>query len=226
MKQKIISALKTKYQRFGLSNEAVDRIASEKEKTVTKEEDIETAIADAETMELIANEVQKSADRERRQRSDLQKSFDDYKKNHPDPQKDPEPNDDPEEPAWAKKLREQNEALAARLDNQDKAAKKSALLASAIASAKQNGCTDEKGLDLTQRLFTLKDDESEEDAATRFKSEYDATMKKYFAGGAPSPAGGGSGNGEDDATVERRKKWVENHLGDDNGNNNKNGQTK
>ena len=190
MKEKIITALKTKYQRFGLSNEAVDRIASAKEKTVTKEEEIESAIADAETMELIANEVQRSADRERRSRSDLQKSFDDYKKLHPET-KPQETNPDDGEPEWARKLREQNEALVARLDAQDKAAKQSATLASVLTSAKQNGCTDEKGLDLTQRLFSLKDDESEEDAATRFKSEYDATMKKYFGGGAVPPKGGG-----------------------------------
>jgi len=190
MKEKIITALKTKYQRFGLSNEAVDRIASAKEKTVTKDEDIDAAIADAETMELIAGEVQKSADRERRARADLQKSFDDYKKIHPEARPQEEKPGD-EEPEWAKRLREQNEALVARLDAQDKATKRKATYESILASAKINGCTDEKALDLTQRLFTLNDDESEEDAATRFKSEYDATMKKYFGGGAVPPKGGG-----------------------------------
>lgn len=189
MKEKIITALKTKYQRFGLSNEAVDRIASAKEKTVTKEEEIEAAIADAETMELIANEVQKSADRERRSRSDLQKSFDDYKKLHPETQ--PQEKNTEDEPEWAKKLREQNESLIERLNAQDQAAKKKATFESILASAKNSGCTDEKGLDITQRLFSLKDDESEEDAATRFKSEYDAAMKKYFGGGTVPPKGGG-----------------------------------
>lgn len=196
MKEKIITALKTKYQRFGLSNEAVDRIASAKEKTVTKEEDIDAAVADAETMELIANEVQKSADRERRSRSDLQKSFDDYKKLHPET-KQTESKGDDDEPEWAKRLREQNEALVARLDAQEKATKRKATLDSVIASAKGNGCTDEKGLDITQRLFSLKDDETEEDAATRFKSEYDATMKKYFGGGAVPPQGGGGAPSSD-----------------------------
>ena len=76
MKQKIIAALKTKYQRFGLSNEAIDRIASAKEKTVTSEEEIESAVADAQTMELIANELQKMRDKEIRNRTDLQTTFD------------------------------------------------------------------------------------------------------------------------------------------------------
>ena len=204
MKEKIIAALKTKYQRFGLSNEAVDRIASAREKTVTKEEDIESAIADAETMELIANEVQKSADRERRSRSDLQKSFDDYKKLHPET-KPQEKTPSDEEPEWARKLREQNEALTARLDAQDKARRQKATIATAIASAKKNGCTDERALDLTERLFSLKDDESDEDAATRFKTEYDATMKKYFGGGAVPPRGGGgapSTEAEDEKMLE------------------------
>ena len=46
MKTKIFNALRTKYQRFGLSNEAVDRIASALEKTVTDESGIEDAIAE------------------------------------------------------------------------------------------------------------------------------------------------------------------------------------
>ena len=187
MKDKIIAALKTKYQRFGLSNEAVDRIASAKEKTVTKEEDIETAIADVETMELIANEVQKSADRERRSRSDLQKSFDDYKKLHPETKPQEEEKDDPNKAILDKLI-----ALEAKLNAQEKAEKQKATYASVIASAKQNGCTDERGLDLTQRLFSLKDEESAEDAATRFKTEYDATMKKYFGDGAVPPKGSGN----------------------------------
>ena len=86
MKKKIAEALKTKYKSFGLSNEAWDRIASAKEETVTKEEDIETGISDVATMDLIAKELQKMRDSEIQKRTDLQREHDDYKAKHPEKQ--------------------------------------------------------------------------------------------------------------------------------------------
>jgi len=103
MKTRIAEALKTKYKRFGLSNEAIDRIASAKQETITKEEDIETGIADAATMELIANELQKMRDKEINNKTDLQRSFDDYKAKHPEGQPtppDPDPNPNPKPDDW------------------------------------------------------------------------------------------------------------------------------
>lgn len=93
LKDQIASALKTKYQRFGLSNEAIDRIASAKEKTVTKVEDIEAAIADVSTMDLIAQELIKVRDQEIQKRTDTQSAFDKYKTEHPevDPNKPQDP---------------------------------------------------------------------------------------------------------------------------------------
>jgi len=84
MKKKIADALKTKYKSFGLSNEAWDRIASAKEETVTKEEDIEAGISDVSTMDLIAKELQKMRDSEIQKRTDLQREHDDYKAKHPE----------------------------------------------------------------------------------------------------------------------------------------------
>lgn len=113
MKTKIAEALKTKYKRFGLSNEAIDRIASAKKETITKEEDIESGIADAATMELIANELQKMRDKEINNKTDLQRSFDDYKAKHPegqptppDPDPDPKPNPDDWKAALAAAVKE------------------------------------------------------------------------------------------------------------------------
>lgn len=193
MKEKIITALRTKYQRFGLSSEAVDRIASAKEKTVTKEEDIETAIADAETMELIANELQKSADSERRSRSALQKSFDDYKKAHPeksdDVKKEPE-----EENEVLKELRE----LKARLDERDASDRKKATLASVTAALKKAGCSNEEILSLSLKGFSLGEDETEDAAVARVKADYDNSVKKIFGAGTPPPVGGGGPKSDDD----------------------------
>lgn len=188
MKEKIASALRTKYQRFGLSNEAIDRIASAKEKTVKEGDDIDLVIADAETMELIANELQKSADAERRNRSTIQKSFDEYKKLHPEVVKtDPKPED--EEPEWAKKLREQNEALVARLDQADKAKKDEAVFASVKKKLEEAGCSNPGILSLTMRGFAIGENESEDEAVARVTSEYNANIKATFGDGPVPPAG-------------------------------------
>lgn len=101
MKQKIAEALKTKYKSFGLSNEAFDRIASAKEKTVTKEEEIEAGISDVSTMDLIAKELQKMRDSEIQKRTDLQRQHDDYKAKHPEKSEEEPKN---EEDADGKKL--------------------------------------------------------------------------------------------------------------------------
>jgi len=95
-------------------------------------------------------------------------------------------------------MRELLEKIQKRLDDQDKQKKQQATIEAAISFAKKNGCTDEKGLKLTQSLFRLKDDESESDASNRFKAEYDATMKEYFGGGAVPPGGGGGINSDSD----------------------------
>lgn len=94
-KEKIVETLKTEYKSFGLSNEALDRIASAREKTVTEESQVETAIKDAETMKLIAQELQKMRDSEIQKRTDLQRVHDDYKAKHPETNPDPDPDPDP-----------------------------------------------------------------------------------------------------------------------------------
>lgn len=85
-KDQILTALKTKHQNFGLSNEALDRIATQLEKTVTKAEDIDAAITGAAAMDLIARELVSMRDKEIRNKTDLQASFDKYKTEHPEGQ--------------------------------------------------------------------------------------------------------------------------------------------
>ena len=211
MKQKIIAALKTKYQRFGLSNEAVDRIASAKEKTVTKEEEIESAIADAETMELIANELQKSADVERRKHSDIQKSFDEYKKKHPEEGNDPDPDPDPnKEPEWAKKLREQNEALAKRLDAEEAAKKLTATRTAVETRLKAAGCSNPGILKSVLKGFALEKDETEDAAVTRLQAEYNTAFKETFGDGAVPPLGADTFGGTDKA-IDSKNKFLREH---------------
>ena len=188
-KENIATTLKTKYQRFGLSNEAIDRIASAREKTVTSEDDIESAVADAETMGLIANELQKMRDAEIQKRTDTQRAFDAYKEKNPvpkpggepDPAK-PEPKEMPE-PEWAKSLRE-------RFEREDKEKADKIVRDSVTARLKMEGCTNPGILKSTMKGFTLEQDETEDNAVARLKTEYNAYYKEVFGeGGLPGFGG-------------------------------------
>lgn len=84
LKEQILEALKTKYKAYGLSNDALDRIASLREKTVEKAEDIEGAVMDATTLDLIAKEIQRQRDQAIQKNSESQRAFEAYKAAHPE----------------------------------------------------------------------------------------------------------------------------------------------
>lgn len=200
MKQKIVNALKTKYQRFGLSNEAIDRIASAKEKTVTGESEIEGAIADAQTMELIATELQKMRDKEIQSRTDLQTSFNEYKEKHPEATP-PTPPTPPtvDEPEWAKKLRESNERIEARFKAEDDAKNHAAALSAVEAKLKEEiskSSFNQGVFKATLKGFALGEKEEIDDAVKRLKTDYDAALKETFGDG---PIPGVSVNAFEDA---------------------------
>ena len=213
MKEKIITAFKTKHLGFGLSNEAIDRIASALEKTVTKDEDIENALSGVEAMTLIAKEVQKMRDGEIQKRSDLQKTFDTYKAAHPEGKETKETKTDDDEPEWARKLREQNEALAARLDKADKETTRKNLMADIISDSKKK-LTHEKAFRLTEREFSLKDDETKEAALARFEEEYNANKKEFFSDGVIPPFGSGQHTDDEQARKDYLKAYADSKFGE------------
>jgi hypothetical protein len=195
MKEKIAAALKTKYQRFGLSNEAIDRIASAKEKTVTSEDAIEEGVADAETMGLIANELMKMRDKEISSKTDLQRAFDSYKEKNPAPaqtQPDPakaEPKND-DEPEWAKKLREQQERISARFEREDREKAEKATRDALTARLKMEGCTNNGIVKFVMTGYSPVENESEDDAVRRLKDAYAVAYKETFGEGAVPGLGG------------------------------------
>ena len=188
-KDNIASALKTKYQRFGLSNEAIDRIASAREKTVNGEDEVEAAVADAETMGLIANELMKMRDKEISNKTDLQRAFDAYKEKNPTPKPGGEQNPEPAkptempEPEWAKSLRE-------RFEREDKEKADKVVRESVTARLKKEGCTNIGILKSTLKGFSLGKDETEDDAVARLKAEYNDSYKEVFGEGAVPGLGG------------------------------------
>lgn len=189
-KEEIATALKTKYQRFGLSNEAIDRIAAAREKTVTSEEEIATATADVVTMELIASELQKMRDKEINSKTDLQRAFDTYKEKYPDtpnpapaPEPDPKPNPADVEPEWAKKIRE-------RFEREDREKAEKETRDALTARLKMEGCTNNGIIKFVMAGFTPVKDESQDDAVKRLKESYAAAYKETFGeGGIPGYGG-------------------------------------
>ena len=83
MKTKILAALKTKYSNLGLSDKAFDGVAALLVKTVTKEEEIEGAVAES-SVETLLKTIQSSVDAERTKASKATKDLEDYKKLHPE----------------------------------------------------------------------------------------------------------------------------------------------
>ena len=193
MKTKIFNALRTKYQRFGLSNEAVDRIASALEKTVTDESGIEGAIAEASTMTLIAEELQRSADAERRQRSTLQKSFDEYKEQHPSKSGEPEPTPTPTADdavlKLLKQMQEDNKALKARLDAKDALAKTDEMRTKVLEGLKASGRDDAAVTNIIMRQFAVGEGDTESSLIEKYRSSYDADYKMIHGDGAVPPMG-------------------------------------
>ena len=187
-KENIVTALKTKYQRFGLSNEAIDRIASAREKTVNGEDEIEAAVADAETMGLIATELQKMRDAEIQKRTDTQRAFDAYKEKHPvqapeaDPESEPKQAEMPE-PEWAKAIRERFER-----EDREKAAKSAR--DSVTARLKMDGCANGGILNSVVRGYAPVKGETEDQAVERLKAEYNSMCREVFGDGAVPGFGG------------------------------------
>ena len=188
MKTKIMNALKTEYAKMGLGDKAFDGVASFLVKTITKEEEIDSVIKNEDTKTLL-KAFQGESDSLRNRAAQLQKDLEAYKQSHPDHNDEgPNKKDDPN-----KALLERLDAITRRLDERDAKERRVATIASVKAAAKASGCTDERALKLTERMFTIKEDESDEDAAKRFTQEYNANVKEYFGDG-PKPGFGGAGD--------------------------------
>jgi hypothetical protein len=107
MKEEILKALKTKYAHLGLSPKILELKANQLAKSVTKTEEIETAVDGvAEDLQIF----QSISDLVRGQKKPETKPDQEKK---PEEKKEDQPSDEPDEkiPAWAKKMAEDNAQL-------------------------------------------------------------------------------------------------------------------
>lgn len=114
MKEKILSALKTKYKNLGFGDKAFDGVAEYLSGNVTEESQIETAIAG---VEILLKSFQGDIDKVRTEKSELQKKYDELEKSQGGtPKKEEEPD---QMPAWFKTYKEEQDKIIERLQDEN-----------------------------------------------------------------------------------------------------------
>ena len=208
MQNKYLSALKTKYASFGLSKEALDRVASQRVKTIANEDEIDSDIANTETLMLIMKEMQSSADTQRNRATQLQKDLDDLKKNQPNNQTQQEP-----ESELAKQLQALTK-LVTTMQTERAAEKKKiqtdAIIAQVHEKMKSKGCTNDFIRNMTLKGIEVAESDTADSLAEKYKSIYDQNCKDAYGEGYVPPMGmqnanGGFKSGDFASEVERLK---------------------
>ena len=207
MKEKITNALKTEYAKMGLGDKAFDGVASFLVKTITQDEEIDGVIKNEDTKNLL-KAFQGESDSLRNRAAQLEKDFNAYKEKHPDqsPAPSPSPTQD-DEPEWAKKLREQQEVIAARFAKEDREKALKAARLTVESKLKAEGCTNAGILNLTLKGFSLDENETMDAAVTRLKDEYNASYKETFGDG-PLPGVGTPAFGDTKTAVSHKNDFL------------------
>ena len=196
MQVKYLSALKTKYASFGLSKEALDRVASQRVKTIANEDEIDADIASTDTAMLVMKEMQRATDTLRTDNAKYQKELADLKNdpgNKPDQSNDPNPLAD----AMAE-MREFMKTMKDEYAESKRKARAESLIAEAHKVMEKNGCTNAFIRNITLKGVEVGEADTAESIAEKCKSIYDQNCKDAFGEGYTPPRGNGSGQDEVD----------------------------
>lgn len=199
MKDKLLAALKTKFKNLGFGDKAFDGVADYLSKTVTEENQIETAISG---VEGLLKAFQGDIDKVRGEKTELQKKFDELeKKNKP---ADPNPNDpkpDPDEPAWFKAYREKQEAEQTALKQEIEGFKKKETQSG--YTAKLKAALKEKNIPesyFSKRNLVIESDEQLQTVSAEIESDYTTFKQEMVNAGVmidiPVNSGGEAKAGE------------------------------
>ena len=201
MQVKYSSALKTKYASYGLSKEALDRVASQRVKTIANEDEIDGDIASFDTALLIMKEMQSSADALRSDKAKIQKELADLKKPNPEPPADPDDN------PMLKQIAALT-ALVTDMKSEMEAGKKKAhtetILAEVHEKMKEKGCTNDFIRKTTLAGLEIADTDTADSIVERYKSVYDQNFKEAFGEGYVPPRGSDHVNSESDNALETK----------------------
>lgn len=187
MKEKIASALKTKYANLGLSQKAFDGVAAFLEKTITNESDIESAIAGDDVSALL-KAFQGESDSLRTARQKAEKELEEYKTRHPET-KTTEPDQQDEVSRKLAELEAKQAAYDKRIAEAESKAKKQTILTNLDRLLKEKGCDNDFIRGITLKGVDIKDEDTAESLLDAYKGEYDKNYKDAYGDGAIPPAG-------------------------------------
>ena len=203
MQNKYLSALRTKYASFGLSKEALDRVASQRVKTIANEDEIDADIASSDTAMLIMKEMQGSADAQRNRAAQIQKELDDLKQNQLPKKQEPDNQNQSEFAQQMKTMMDVVLGMKAEMEAEKKKIKTESVLAQAHEVMKNNGCTNDFIRKITLEKVVVEDGDSAESIAERYKSVYDQNCKDAYGNGYVPPKGNDNGGEVNQAEVTR-----------------------
>lgn len=210
MLEKIKQALKTKYSTLGLGEKAFDGVAEFLVKTVTEDAQVDAAI---EGMSGLLTVFQSEADRRvttlQQEKIELENKLKNVKPESTPPTTEGGESD-PTEPAWAKSLREQNEAILNRQALTDKAAKENGLKESAKKLMIEKGI-DKSLCDELLDLHPISETDTIESISSKGVEKYNA-LKAKFTPEAGSPVAPTGVVGEEALTDFFASKAAENEL--------------
>lgn len=208
MKQKIIAALKTRYKNIGLGEKAFDGVAAFLEKTVTKEEDIEAAVAGDDVAALV-RAIQGDQDSLRARNTELQRSLDELRKAGSG-NADTKPGEGSKtDDAALKELKERFDKLEENYSRAMARERNSGITAELRRKLKDKGSDCEPVLDLILKDLQIAETDTADTLVDRCVASYDETYKRFYGDG-PAPRSGrpapeGYKRGDFSREVERLK---------------------
>ena len=201
MQNKYLSALKTRYASFGLSKEALDRVALQRVKTIANEDEIDADIASSDTAMLIMKEMQGSADAQRNRAAQIQRELDDLKRNQ---NPEPTPTQQPQETEFAQQMKAMMDVvlgMKAEMEAEKKKIKTESVLAQAHEVMKTNGCTNDFIRRITLENVVVGEDDTADSIAEKYRSVYDQNCKAAYGNGYVPPKGNENGGEVNQAEV-------------------------
>lgn len=211
MKRKIIDVLKTRYRNLGLGDKAFDGVAAFIEKTVTKEEDIDAAVAGDDVSALL-RAIQGETDTLRGSNAELQRSLDELRGggNASAAQRPGEGESGQSETLAA--LNALGERFARLEEEYGKARareRNSGIAAEIRRRLEARGSDRAPVLDLVLKDLAIGESDTADTLMDRCAASYDETYRRFYGDGPVPPAGGHGGGGyrkgDFSAEVERLK---------------------
>lgn len=190
MKTKIATALKTEYASLGLSQKALDGVASLLEKTINDESGIEAAVQEASVRDLL-KVFQSESDALRNAKSTAEKALEEYKKASllkVEPAKtDPSGNEALE--AMLKEMKEKQEALEAKLAAREAQTRRDSIMGDVRGRLRKDGCVNEYILSNVLKSAEVGDTDTVDTLAAKYKPVYDDEFKQAFGNGVQPRSG-------------------------------------